>query len=215
MAKVIYSAFTSFSGEIKVIEANKVRRLVIGGLVQSVSRNFPEVEKKIWGELLKPPFEVKRNPKVLMLGLGGGTTLHLLSESLKPVLIKVLEIDSRIIQVAEDYFDVKNIPDLQIINADASDYLGAGFSEKFDLVIVDLYCGSKFHPEALTNSFYHLLKKKLSLNGVVSVNRIYPESAQAERESFLKILNSVFDRVFEKVLEGPSHVRNYLYFCQV
>src|SRR3989344_8028249 len=108
----IYSTFTSFSGEIEVLEVEGRRRLVIGHLVQSVSKDYPGVWEKVWGQLLNFPYSLKNSPNALILGLGGGTVVHLLDEKFKPSKMTVVEIDPSVIEIAKKFFglnDVKNL----------------------------------------------------------------------------------------------------------
>lgn len=215
LPRVIYSTFTKYSGEIKVIEVGSVRRLLVGGLVQSVNRDYPEVADKVWGQLINLPYPINPQPKVLMLGLGGGTTAHLISQNLEPLKIKVVELDPRIIEVARNFFDLDLIEGLNVVNGDAFDFVGKALDSEFDLIIVDLYLGHSFPEAGLKKSFYLSLKKILSSGGVVVINRIFHDQDKEERKGYSHLLNRVYGEVFEKVLPGPSTFKNYLYFCRV
>ncbi len=211
LPQVIYTAFTQHSGEIRVVDFGAVRRLLVGGLVQSVGLNEDNLEVKVWSRLIEPPFELPKNPKVLMLGLGGGTTAHLLSANLRPSLIRAVEIDPQIIYIAQNYFDLGKIPNLEVVNADAFKYLET-LGEKFDYVIVDLYAGKYFPGQGSEAKFYKNIQKILVAGGGGVVNRIFSEDEKSDGEIYFNMLKQNFPQVTEQVIPGTTHFKNYLYF---
>lgn len=213
--KVIYSTFTKHSGEIKVIEHRGHRRLLVGHLIQSVSPAFPEVEKKVWGRLLAPPFEIAFKPAVLVLGLGGGTVIHLLYKKFSPKSVRVFEIDEAILRVAQDFFNLSRLPGLEIMVGDALSLIRQEPHRAYDLIIVDLYSGQDFPLGAEQRGFYEIIKNLLKKGGVVSINRIFKETSTKERESYRHLLTRVFSEVREEKLPGASLTKNYLYFCRL
>lgn len=213
LPKIIFSTSTRHSGEIRVVDFGPIRRLLVGGLVQSVSLNEENLEAKVWGRLARPTFDLPANPKVLMLGLGGGTTAHLLNKNFQPSLIRVVEIDPQIIEIAKNYFDLEKIPNLEVVNGDAFKYL-AMLGEKFDYVIVDLYVGKHFPSQGFEKGFYENSQNILSENGGCVVNRIFGQGEKRERELYLNLLKQIFPKVDEQIIPGTAHFKNHLYFAQ-
>lgn len=214
LPQVVYSAFTQYSGEIRVVDFGPIRRLLMGGLVQSVSLNEENLATKVWSLLSQPPFELPVNSKILMLGLGGGTTAHILNKKHQPSLIRAVEIDPQIIKIAKEYFDLEKIPNLEVVNQDAFKYLET-LGEKFDYVVVDLYAGKDFPKEGSEINFYQNIQKILSSGGGCVVNRIFSEDETASRLSYFDLLKQTFPRVVEQVILGTTHFKNYLYFSQI
>lgn len=213
LPQVIYSSFTQYSGEIRVVDFGSIRRLLVGGLVQSISLNEVNLEGKVWGRLAQPPFDLPENPKVLMLGLGGGTTAHIINKTLSPSLIRVVENDPQIIEIAKNYFDLEKIDNLEVVNQDAFKYLET-LGEKFNYVIIDLYAGKDFPKEGSEISFYQNIQKVLGKSGGFVVNRIFAEDEKNSRGDYFNLLKQIFPQVSEQVIPGTNHFKNYLYFAR-
>ena len=211
---VIHSTFTSFSGEIEVLEVEGRRRLVVGHLVQSVNKDYPGIWEKVWGQLLNFPYPLKSNPTVLILGLGGGTVAHLANRKFLPSKIMAVEIDPSIIEIARKFFALAEIKNLEVANRDAFDFIKDDLAERWDLVVVDIYAGQSFPFEALRPEFYRNLKEKLNLSGIISINRIFHDDQKSERQEFTRLLMDVFGKVSEKFIESPVPTKNYLYYAQ-
>lgn len=84
--------------------------------------------------------DLPKSSKMLVLGLGGGDIVKLLTNCQPNFQVTAVEIDQEIAQVAEKYFGIKESRRLRIIIEDAEKYMRAN-KIKYDLVIVDLYNG--------------------------------------------------------------------------
>ena len=81
LPKLIFKTKSQYNGEIKVYETGDAYKLSVGGIVQSVSKNTKTVWKRVWGHIVNVLEEEKSDAKsILLLGLGGGTIPHLISE---------------------------------------------------------------------------------------------------------------------------------------
>ncbi len=49
--KILYETESSISGKISVIQVGQERRLVVGGIIQSINANASDVEERYWGAL--------------------------------------------------------------------------------------------------------------------------------------------------------------------
>jgi spermidine synthase len=148
---------------------------MVGGLVQSINANAPDVEERIWGRLAQSAKGKVQN--CLILGLGGGTVAHLLTKKLGPIPIDGVEIDPLMVEVGKKFFDLDKLPNLNIITADAVDLISRQqFSnltiQQYDLIIVDLYCGPKYPTGAESLAFFTGLKRLTHPSGVIVFNRI-------------------------------------------
>lgn len=204
---VICETTSSFSGAIKVIDIYGERRLMIGGLVQSRSR----INSPYWGRLASYSFPKKKNPSVLILGLGGGTIARLLAKKLRPKIMVGVEIDSVIIELGKKYFGLDKIDNLKVIEGDAKGFIMKN-SETFDYIVVDTFKGGVF-PKPLESQFFlRRLKGALTAEGVLVFNRIFRISKPERRLKFLRVLEQFFGQAHEEVIEGPSDAKNYLYW---
>lgn len=151
LPRTLHSSKSGFSGEIRVVQKGRERQLLVGGYVQSINWDCPEVKKRVWGKLANealllvsanraepadpptrrvsaPPPDGccssgSAPPRILILGLGGGTEIHLISHQYPNTQFSAVEIDPEIIKLAKRYFDVDKIPNLEIVNEDAFEYL--------------------------------------------------------------------------------------------
>lgn len=213
--EVIFATSSQLSGDIKVVGNGPQRKLVVGGLVQSVAHDFPGVENKVWAKMLEFPYALNSNPEVLVLGLGGGTSVHLISKKLGPKSVTAVEIDGAIIEVAQKYFDLNRVSGLVLKEADAVQYVAKKNNDSFDLILVDIYLGASFPNEASKKRFLENIKNKLKSGGVISINRIFYDQEESVRRDFLGSLSNTFGKVEERVLPGITSMKNYLYFAHV
>ena len=81
--------------------------------------------------------------KILILGMGGGSVIKTLQEDFKyQNNITAVDIDPVIIKVAKEEFDIVEHKNLIIICEDAQLFMQLN-SQKFDLIIIDLYIDTK------------------------------------------------------------------------
>lgn len=112
------------------------------------------------------PGEISR---IVMIGLGGGSTISYLVNSMPNSVADVAELNPAVIRLAQTYFDVKETERLHIFNRDGRVFL-ARTKEQYDLVLIDAYRGA-FVPFHLTTlEFYKLAKSHLRPGGVIVQN---------------------------------------------
>jgi spermidine synthase len=104
-----------------------------------------------------------------MLGLGGGTTATLLSARFGSVPIVGVERDARIVALARERFGLDRHPNVQIVVADAFDFV-ATCQERFDLICVDLYVAGHMEHGVLGSDFLRRLSQILAHDGTVTFN---------------------------------------------
>ncbi len=214
LAKTLFWVESPISGEVKVVEQNGWRRLLVGGLVQSVSLNYPNLQDKVWAKMLDFPWPLPEAAAVLVLGLGGGTSLKLIVQRHRPSRLEVVEVDPVIIGVARRFFNLETNDRLKIINADAGGFMKRHRSGGCDLIVVDLYLGSRYPFKPKETGFYADLMTSLRPGGLISLNRVFMDSEAAERTEFLHLLRGLWGEVVERKIDGPSSSKNYLYFTR-
>lgn len=221
--RTLYSTKSEFSGEIAVIQKGRERQLLVDGYVQSVAWGCPGVKKRVWGaiaeeavQLLESTKKSARNlktkpavPKILILGLGAGTEIHLLSHQYPNAQFIAIEVDPIIISIAKKYFDIDKIPNLKIINKDAFAYLKKSrFSTVFDLIICDIYAGGHYPPEAESDWF---LRKLSTASKSMIFNRIFESVQSPDAKEYLQRLRYYFKTAHAV----PVHHKalNILFIC--
>jgi spermidine synthase len=121
-------------------------------------------------------FFLPRQKQVLIIGLGGGSMVHFYEHYDPDVKVDVVEIDEKVVQLADKYFDVRSQKNTKIITDDAFHYLKVD-KTPYDVIYMDAFLkpseqtDSTGHPLNLkTIEFYKGLKEHLTPEGIVVVN---------------------------------------------
>lgn len=170
--RVVYRTRSPLSGLVTVVETRAERRLVIDGAVLSTyarDGDWTRAGREYWGEALDMA-ALPARPTVLLVGLGGGTQLHLLRERLRPRRVTVIERDPVIVRVAQRWFGLGAVPGLECLCAEAEVAARtlAGAGRRFDFVMEDCTydeTAERSIPLALA------LARLVSRRGVLIVNR--------------------------------------------
>ena len=118
------------------------------GLFRSVIKMFPKQT---------------RAKQILVLGLGAGTCLRVIHKRFPDAHIVAVEYDEVMIQLTRGFFLKRHSYDwLEIKQGDVIDVLPL-LNQSFDLIFVDLFCGSSVspavsRPEFLPDIFFHFYK---------------------------------------------------------
>jgi spermidine synthase len=112
------------------------------------------------------PAEVKR---ILMIGLGGGSISTYYGRAMPDVHIDTVELDQRVIDVAKQYFALRDTPRVRYLAADGRVFLNRS-KERYDLILLDAYRGGYVPFHLLTREFYTLVKSRLAPGGAVASN---------------------------------------------
>ena len=170
--EVLYTGQTRFQA-IEIIRSGSFGKcLVLDGKIQS-----SEVDEFIYHEALVQPSMITHPcPETVFIAGGGeGATLR---EVLSHNMVKravMVDIDEQVIAICQEFlpnhspgsFEDKRT---ELYHVDARDYL-AKCGEKFDIIIIDLPDPIEKGPAYLlyTQEFYHLVRNKLTDNGIISV----------------------------------------------
>lgn len=220
-----WSGSTSLNSKLQVIKDNKAVKLVSSGYTQSKKAEENAQNDGYWQYQAEAvDLRTIPNPKILILGFGGGTVGMLLKQKYPQASVDGVEIDPKMIELGKTYLDLKG-QDFNIFIGDALTYIKKT-KEKYDLICVDMYIGVETPPEIESEEFYERVKKLLNAGGWVSVNRIYERSGRLERldlfslgekkyNKFLKLFSKMFKNT--KVIEVASHFlsKNYIFVGQI
>ena len=129
--------------------------------------------------------KIKKMDHILILGVAGGSVVKTLVDDIEfKGKITGVEIDSEIIEIANQFFKLNEIPQLQIIIDDAFEFV-LKTTEKYDLIVIDIFQDIKM-PNFLFESYFidricFLLKSK----GVVLFNTMLLNQAENIRNQKL------------------------------
>lgn len=219
--KTIFEADSKYNGHIKVVEFGDIRRIVVDNISQSVSHYSKSVDRLYWGkvvQILKDSFQ--QLDSVLLLGLGGGTLVHLINKQYPNVAITSVEIDQTMVDIAYKFFDLGSIPNHHTIVDDAMRVIVEpetfGLSgAMFNVVIVDIYSGEKYPDLGKSGNFIAAIKRMVRPGGMVIFNRIYREHHQEEVNIFIDYVSEFFINVKNLVVAGYTNSDNVLIYARV
>ena len=97
--------------------------------------------------------KIKQMQHILVLGVAGGSVIKTLIDEIEfKGKITAVEIDSEIIKIANRFFKLNEIPQLEIVIDDAFEFV-LKTTEKYDLIVVDIFQDTKM-PNFLFESFF-------------------------------------------------------------
>jgi SAM-dependent methyltransferase len=149
--------------------------LRVEGTLASLRRPGRALTGVVWWALAAPVLLVERaRPRVLLLGLGGGSVARALRELAPAAEIVGVERDARVLRLARRHFGLDRIG-VEAAVADALAYLRRR-RRRYDLIVEDLFVGpsrSVRKPEWLLGAGYRLIRARLRAGGVVVSNTIH------------------------------------------
>ena len=137
--------------------------------------------------------------RVLILGLGGGSMLHFYQKYFSNTYLDIVEIDAAVVDVAKQFFNVKENSITKIFTMDAFDFL-AKSTNRYHAIYVDAFLNTKLTERAdeITSRLKHprfllTLRSHLSENGSVAFN-LLKSSGTYKRD--LHMLTDIFPSVY-------------------
>lgn len=175
---------SKYNSQIELVKFSGSLRLDMGGLTQS-----GEIIERIWNTGFKRLLPHRYTPSsVLILGFGSGSAARLISRRWPKAQITGVEIDPQVIDIARQYFHIDRIPDLTLINQDASKFVRQS-KQHFDLTIIDCYQGHQIPPSLQTPDFFHTLSH---LSDHILINRIFWGEYKQQAADFITTLEPYY-----------------------
>jgi len=140
--------------------------------------------------------------RMLMIGLGGGSTQRAYNHYYPDIQVDTVERDPMVASVAKRFFGIKESPKLKIHISDGRVYLKKNKGPEYDIILLDAYTSHRtgsFIPYHLaTKEFFTLASKNLNENGVLGYNVIgtYDGWRADNVGSLYQTLNTVFPNVY-------------------
>lgn len=125
-----------------------------------------------------PPQRIRR---VLMLGVGAGAALKKISDFFPDAKITGVDLDSNHLRVAKRFVGLRG-PSIELIKADALDWVQTSEAPRYDVIIDDLFNevdGEPYRVINFSNRWLRLLRQRLSANGLLIANCV--KMAEAKR----------------------------------
>jgi len=170
--------------------------------------SFGELHQAFFKLFKKINIDQRKIEKVLLLGLGGGSVVSLLTKNfgLKSQ-ITAIEIDQEVIELASKYFEINSYDNLSIVKSDALDFFKIN-TQKFDLIIFDIYVDSEIPSSFETKNFLLTLKNSLANNGLLIYNK---DINMATMSNTLAKFEDSFRQVFNAYRKLQVVKNNYFF----
>ncbi len=138
---------------------------------------------------------IREFENILILGVAGGSVIKTLINDIHyKGKITGVEIDSKIIGIANKYFNLDKIKNLEIIIEDASVFV-KNSTQQFDLIVIDIF-QDNFMPFFLFDEDFAISTTKiLSKNGFIIFNTMVTKKSEEERN--LEYISFFDDNLFE------------------
>lgn len=150
-----------------------------------------------------------KQESALMIGLGGGSMVHFMNHYDPAVKLDVVEIDPKIVEIAEKMFGVKSEGNVNVQVADGLEYLRTT-EKKYDAIYMDAFLKPSRDTDNTgvplrlkTANFYRGLQARLNPGGVLMINVNMHERINED----LKTIESAFPYVY--VFKAPGSL-NYV-----
>ncbi len=187
LVPVVVETFDSnYNHDVQLVKYMGNLRLDMGGLTQS-----GDIITSIWKKAIKTHLAPDFHPQnILVLGLGGGSVIHLLQRLYPDSAITAVEIDPVVINIAKKYFFLDQVKNLTVIRGDAVQYIQHLPQDNyFDLVLVDCYLGHQIPKELSSVRFIKKVKKHCQF---LLINRIFWDKYKQEALTFINSLSPHF-----------------------
>ena len=127
--------------------------------------------------------EIQKMQHILVLGVAGGSVVKtLVDEICYRGKITAVDIDNEIVEVAKKYFKLNEIPNLNIIIADAEQFVRKSKSI-YDLIIIDVFQDDKMPDFLFSTRFINQVFSLLNFNGKILFNTMVVSDLDKKRNA--------------------------------
>lgn len=146
--------------------------------------------------------------EVLVLGVAGGSVIKTLVDEIGyKGNITGVELDSKVIEVANTYFGLDKTPNLTILIEDAFEFVLKS-QNKYDLIIIDIFKDTEMPAFLFEDFFIKHIKQMLNVNGFILFNTMTLTPEHFKRNQSFK---AHYDDAFSVRLYPKVEVHNELF----
>ena len=195
-----------YNRDIRILEEQGKYKLLVNG-----SRQSGEYIRKLWQHAFVS-FGIIPSPDVrsiLVLGVGGGTVIHLTRAIYPEATIDAVDIDKQIIEIGKKYYNLSSVSGLSLIESDARRYVDSSVREKkhWDMIIVDIFIGPTIPSFVLEDAFLRKIKSILTPRGTLLINYL----REREYKSLSDLLLDKLTRIFQSVRDTEIFFNRFFY----
>jgi len=145
---------------------------------------------------------------ILVLGVAGGSVIKTLTEEVNfKGKITGVEIDAKVIEIANTYFALDTIPNLEIVICDAFEFVLKS-KEKYDLIIIDIFKDTVMPNFLFEDYFINKVNQLLKVNGFILFNTMTLTKQDSDRNALYR---SHFDDAYSVRMYPKVEDHNELY----
>ncbi len=186
-------------GEIRVVDKDEIRYLLIDGAIHSIVNPAlfwePQHGYVVVMDINRHFFD--RAGSMLLIGLGGGSIAN--SYSIAGWQVEAVEIDPVVTKVATKYFGFRT-EECRVFHADGRQFLRS-HHERYDLIIMDAFGSGSIPFHLVTQQFFELVREHLQPDGVFAINL----QSIGWESSLVKAVAATLKTLFTEVLALPLH----------
>lgn len=134
--------------------------------------------------------------KHLIIGGGAFTFPEFLARSMPGSEVDVVEIDGGLVNIAKQYFDFKQPPNLEVIVADGRQYLNTN-DKKYSLIFLDAFSSVEPPFQLFTKQAAEKARNSLASTGSIAINVI--SAVEGQEAQMLRSIISTYSKVFSSV----------------
>ena len=137
--------------------------------------------------------KIQEMQHILILGVAGGSVIKTLKNEFEyQNKITGVEIDENVISIANKYFKLDEIENLDIQITDAFDFVLRS-TEQYDLIIIDIFQDTYMPSFLFEKYFTEKIEEMIAINGYILFNTMILEKEQEQRnDRYLTLYNSCF-----------------------
>ena len=204
--QIVARCSSPYNRDIRILEEQGKYKLLVNG-----SRQSGEYIRKLWQHAFVS-FGIIPSPdirSILVLGVGGGTVIHLTRAIYPEATIDAVDIDKQIIEIGKKYFSLSSVSGLSLIESDARRYVDSSVREKkhWDMIVVDVFIGPTIPSFVLEDAFLRKIKSILTPHGMLLINYL----REREYKSLSNLLLDKLTRIFQSVRDTEIFFNRFFY----
>ena len=198
--QTILRTSSPYNRDIRINEERGRFKLLVNGARES-GENIEGLWKFAFGRL-----SISKHVKsILVLGVAGGTVIHLFHEMFPQASIVGVDIDPVMIDIGKKYFGLGDIPELRLIAQDALEFVNR--DGHYDLVVVDLFIGPEVPDFVISTAFEQKVRR---LCGLLLINYL----RQPGYEEKVKKLEGLLKKLYAQVVTVDRY-NNRFFYCKI
>jgi spermidine synthase len=189
--KIIHKTTSEVNDTLEVCFVNG--KLVLDS--KNTNYSYGNLQKVLRKGLLKIGKEqINQFQNTLILGVGAGCVIEtLIDEFNYNQKIIGIELDEKVIKIANDYFNLKRFKNFDLIQYNAFDYV-LETKQKFDFIVIDIFQDTKMPNFLFEIFFIKKIHEILNKKGIVLFNTMVINTNDEKRNiKFIQDNNDFFD----------------------